>query len=185
MDDLQQLSLIESLNFIFYSRHRRINSFWRSTFFSHHFIPVNSLEKIVALNLIDSLSSQPLFWIFSQKPLQQASCSFGNYFWEFQFCICNVIVKFLDIFGVERRLTHYHFIYYSSQTEEIALFAHSIFLQHFWRNICRRATKTLCNVVFSLFTQPKINDFQVPQFIKQNVLRLQITINDVQTMQIL
>ena len=106
MDDLQQFSLIESFNLVFDSRRRRIDSFGRSAFLSQHFVPVHSLEKLVALNLIDSLASQPLFWVLSQKALQQASSPFRNNFWEFQFCVGNVVVKFLDVFGVERRLAH-------------------------------------------------------------------------------
>ena len=103
---LQQLCLIVPFDVFFHSRYRRINSLWRGALFPEHLVPVNSLEKIVVLNLVDSLASHSLFWVLSQKALQQASTPFRYNFRKLNFSVGDIVIKLFNILWVERRLTH-------------------------------------------------------------------------------
>lgn len=94
---LQQLCLIVSFDVFFHSRHRRINSLWRGALFPEHLVPVDSLEKLVALNLVDSLASQSLFWVFSQKALQQASTPFRHNLRKLKFSVGDIIIKLFNV----------------------------------------------------------------------------------------
>lgn len=61
------------------------------------------------------------------------------------------------VFRVEWWFTKYELKNDNSETKKICLWAHTLLLQHFRREICRTPAKCFGKVILSLFAEPKIN----------------------------
>ena len=105
---------------------------------------------------------------------------------ESQIFINNSTLDFFLVPRVERRQSCYKFIKESSQSVEIDSIRMPCFLDHFRRHVLSAAAKTVSDIpaVESHFGQTEVCNFNMSVMVNQQILRFEISIDDILLMQV-
>ena len=99
---------------------------------------------------------------------------------ELQVTSLDVGEEFLQVVGEEWSYSIDHLIKHGSQPIDVCRLVHSSPVYHLRGQVRRRPTKALqIYILKSLFGETEVDELYMTSLVKQNIFRLQISVNDV------
>mmetsp|Transcript_8424 Transcript_8424/g.21282 ORF Transcript_8424/g.21282 Transcript_8424/m.21282 type:complete len:302 (-) Transcript_8424:847-1752(-) len=150
------------------------------------FLPIDASEECMRLDIGRSggTRAETLFGITCEQAFEETLRWFRQIGRKPQLTVENLLVHDVDVLTVERRQTGEHLIDQRSQTPPVDRTAVSLTLEHLGGKVLGRTAKGVCALITGDFlAETKVGDTDVATRIEENVLRLEVTIHDVERMQ--
>jgi len=148
--------------------------------------PVQVLEPAMVLDVIGTVTqtSIPLGYICDEQVLDQTFCILVKIAGELNLTLEDLLVNGHRVIIVERVNTGQHLVGEDAERPPVHGLAVALIKEHFGCQVLRSAAERI-SARLAVLGKSEVCQFEVALLVDQDVLRLQISVNDIQGMQVL